>query len=121
MKINIRLVLVLIIFALGVSVQAKKKKKKVTIDTITVFGNCGMCKTRIEAALDAKGVKSAEWNIQTKKLVVAYVPAKISLEEIKALVTAAGHDTETKKAEDAVYKTLPGCCLFRENPNTHTD
>jgi copper chaperone CopZ len=119
MKFIIRLSYILIFFCISQSVQAQTKK--VQTDTLTVYGNCGMCKSRIEAALDTKGVKSAEWNIQTKMLVISYVPEKISLEQIHELVASVGHDTDKKKAPDAVYKTLPGCCLFRENPNTHTD
>jgi hypothetical protein len=104
-----------------VSVQAQTQTNKVVTDTLTVLGNCGMCKSRIEAALDAKGIKAAEWDIQSKLLLVSYVPSKISLEQINQLIISIGHDTNSKKAEDGIYSTLPGCCRFRENPNTHTD
>lgn len=121
MKFNSRIAIVLLFSLIGFSVQAQEQNKKVVIDTVIVYGNCGMCKSRIESALDTKGVKNAEWNIQTKQLVVAYVPAKISLAQILELAAGVGHDSDAKKADEAVYKTLPGCCLYRENPNTHTD
>ncbi|WP_414524305.1 heavy-metal-associated domain-containing protein, partial [Umezakia ovalisporum] len=89
-------------------VQAQNKPEKTSFK---VFGNCGMCKSRIEEALDMKGVKSAEWNIQTKQLDIVYVPSKVSLEQIHAAIAGVGHDTELKKAEEKVYKELPHCCL----------
>jgi copper chaperone CopZ len=119
-NIKNHIILVLLSFCF-VSVQAQTQTNKVVTDTLTVLGNCGMCKSRIEAALDTKGIKAAEWDIQTKLLVVSYVPSKISLEQINQLIISVGHDTNSKKAEDGVYSTLPGCCRFRENPNTHTD
>jgi copper chaperone CopZ len=121
MKFNSRIAIILLFSLIGFSVQAQEQNKKVVTDTVIVYGNCGMCKSRIEAALDTKGVKSAEWNIQTKQLIVSYVPIKISLTQILELVAGAGHDSDVKKSEESVYKTLPGCCLYRENPNTHTD
>lgn len=86
---------------------------------IKVYGNCGQCKERIESALDVKGIKSAEWNVETKMLEVVYVPEKISIEQIHKIIAGVGHDTEREKATDAVYRKLPDCCLYRENPNTH--
>lgn len=88
---------------------------------IKVFGNCGQCKERIEAALDHKGIKSAEWNIDTKILEVVYVPEKITEEQIHHYIAGVGHDTEKVKAFDTVYQQLPDCCLYREKPNTHHD
>lgn len=100
------------------SFAQKSKTEKVTFK---VSGNCTQCKERIELACDQKGIKMAEWNIDTKVMTVVYNPSKVSLEKIHEYIAAVGHDTELKKAEDKVYKDLPGCCLFRENPNTHHD
>ena len=86
-----------------------------------VFGNCGMCKERIESALDQKGIKSVEWNVESKMIEVVYVPEKISLEQINKIINGVGHDTETSKAADSIYQKLPDCCLYREKPNTHTN
>ena len=35
-------------------------------DTIKVWGNCGMCKTKIEKAAKAAGASTANWNEETK-------------------------------------------------------
>ena len=97
-----------------------KAQKKVVQDSIKVYGNCIMCKRRIEASLfDANGVKSVDWNVHTKNMFVAYRPDKISKEEIHERVAIAGHDTEKSKAPDSVYTQLPFCCLYRDH-DPHT-
>ena len=79
-----------------------------------VFGVCEMCKYRIEEAVNIKGVKSAEWNIDSKLLTLTYDPARVTIDKIHGRITNAGHDTYLKKANDAVYNSLPECCRFRE-------
>jgi periplasmic mercuric ion binding protein len=39
-------------------------------DSVKVYGNCEMCKTRIEKAAKIEGVKKGEWNEETKMLVL---------------------------------------------------
>lgn len=90
--------------------------QKVVHDTLRVEGNCEMCKERIEKALDVKGVRFADWNIQTKMLDIVYNPKKISEERIHAIINNAGHDTEKGKASDEAYKKLHPCCDYRYNP-----
>ena len=82
---------------------------------IKVYGNCSMCKKRIETALDHKGIKQAVWNSKTKNLEVIFNSSRISQKEIEKLVAAAGHDTDSIKASDEVYATLPFCCLYRDS------
>ena len=81
-------------------------------DTIKVYGNCGMCKSRIEKAVKLEGITNAAWSPDSKLLVVSYETAKISNDDIQKAVAAVGHDTEKYSAEDKVYKKLPGCCLY---------
>jgi periplasmic mercuric ion binding protein len=82
--------------------------------TFKVYGECGMCKKRIEKALKVDGIRSALWNVDTKMLTVQYVlTAEITGEnEIQQLVAAAGHDTDKYHAPDSVYNNLPGCCHY---------
>lgn len=101
----------LIIGMIPFAVQADQKP---VTEKIHVYGNCSMCKERIESALDVKGVKSAEWSPKTKQLEITYNPDKISLKQIHEIINKAGHDTEVSKAADAVYADLPGCCHYRE-------
>lgn len=94
-------------------------QSKVTKTEIRVFGNCGMCKQRIETALDQPGIKFAEWNTQTKVLEVVYNNRKTSEAQIHALIAGVGHDTDSVKAADEVYAKLPFCCLYRDHDHSN--
>ncbi len=108
---------ILLLLAFGAFSQNAKVQKA----TFKVYGNCTQCKERIEGALDVKGIKAADWNIDSKKIEVVYNPSKINMEQIHSLIAKVGHDTELTKAVDSVYQELPDCCLYRENPKTHRD
>lgn len=100
--------------------NAQKPPKKAEL-RFTVSGNCGMCEKRIETALDVKGVNFADWDRETKEILIKYNPRVITEEEVHKKIAAVGHDTPKVKADTTVYVKLPGCCLYRENPNTHND
>ena len=108
----------LIFFVLSLSATSAFSQGKVSKATIKVFGNCGMCKERIESALDEGGVKLANWDTKTKNLEVVYNPKKITELQIHELIAAAGHDTEKVKAKDEVYAQLPFCCLYRDHDHS---
>lgn len=81
--------------------------------TFSVSGNCGMCEKKIEAAaISLKGVKSADWNQNTKKITVVYNEKLTNLEAIKTSIAAAGYDTEGRTASKEAYDRLPGCCQY---------
>lgn len=88
-------------------------------DTITVFGNCGQCKSRIEEAAYVKGVKHAEWNKTTKLLKVVFNPEKTSIDKITTAIASAGHDSRLHTATDKSYKKLPSCCAYRTGECHH--
>ncbi len=98
---------------------AQGKSNTVKTDTLTVFGNCGQCKSRIEEAAYVKGVKTAEWNKKTKILTVVYNSQKTGLDQIAGAIAEAGHDSRIKIASDKNYKTLPGCCAYRTGTCDH--
>jgi membrane fusion protein, copper/silver efflux system len=81
--------------------------------TFKVYGNCEMCKDRIEkAARSIQGVTSADWNVDTKMMDVSYESTKTDVDKIQIAIAKVGHDTEMYRAEDEVYNALPGCCLY---------
>lgn len=90
----------------GAFAQAKQT------DSFKVYGNCEMCKERIEEAALQPGVRSAVWDVKTKQIKVVYDPAKIKNENIQQKIAAVGHDTEKQKAPAAVYDKLPECCQY---------
>ena len=109
----IYLPILLCLFSLSVLAQSKT-----TTANIKVFGNCVMCKKRIETALDYNGIKAATWDTETKNLKVVYNSKKINEEKIHQLIAAAGHDTEKVKAKDETYGDLPFCCLYRDHDHS---
>ena len=83
--------------------------------TFNVSGNCEMCKERIEkASLSVNGVKNAVWDMISKKIIVDFDSTKTDLLTIHKAIAKTGHDTPLVKADDAVYKSLPECCLYRK-------
>jgi copper chaperone CopZ len=88
---------------------------KVKTDSLKVEGVCGMCKNRIEEAVNlSKGVKSCSWNEDTKMLSVTYKTKKTSIEEIAQALADAGHDNSLIKATDKEYSKIHKCCRYRE-------
>ncbi len=78
-----------------------------------VKGNCGMCETRIEkAAMSVEGVKTADWDQETKMIEVAFDDSKTDVQKVHKAIAKAGHDTKLHKAKDEVYNNLPGCCKY---------
>lgn len=115
MKTSKKLLLLLLnILFIIVQVHAQKNIAGDTAVSFKVFGVCEQCKNRIESALKVKGIRSTNWNIDTKMLSVSYDPSKISLDKIHNKIVAVGHDTYLKKANDAVYRALPACCHYRD-------
>ncbi len=111
--------IILIAIAILVNVVLFAQDSKVTEAEVRVFGNCGMCKTRIEKVLKIKEVKLAKWDKNTKMIKVAFLSSNITLDSLQQRIAAVGHDTEKYKAPDDVYADLPKCCLYRDGENTH--
>lgn len=107
MKTIIVLILSLIF---SIKIQAQST---ITTSTISVKGNCGECKERIENAADIKGVKNDVWNEDTKILTVTYDTKKVTLEQIEKAIAKAGHETAGQKSNEKAYNALPSCCKYK--------
>ena len=106
-----KIVLVLTLLVTTVTFAQNKNAKA----TIEVDGVCEMCKVRIEkACIKSKGVKFADWNIETHELKFIFDESKTNLETIKQNIANVGHDTKEIKATDKVYNSLDACCLYRD-------
>ena len=103
----IYLTLVIALMSIGTTFgQAKSEKFK-------VYGNCGMCETRIEKAANSiDGVTAADWNKETKIIEVSLDTTKTDVHKVHMAIAKAGHDTEMHKAKDETYNALPGCCQY---------
>ena len=111
-------VLALSLFSVTAFTQAHDHAKAtfagdtVKTESFKVWGECGMCKTRIENTVKAGGATAALWDSKTQLLTVTYNPEKTGKEALSKKLAAAGHDTEKFKAPDEVYNNLPGCCHY---------
>jgi copper chaperone CopZ len=81
-------------------------------ESFKVFGNCELCKDRIEKAVKEEGVVSASWDTKTKMLTVTYDSSKTNKDKLSKKLASVGHDTEKYKAPDNVYDRLPACCHY---------
>jgi outer membrane receptor for ferrienterochelin and colicin len=106
------LFIVTVFASLDLTAQVNKSKDSTV--SFRVSGACEICKDRIEKALKIRGVRSANWNVDSKMLTLVYSPTIISLLKVNKIVVGVGHDTELEKAKDAVYNELPECCHYRK-------
>ena len=81
-------------------------------DSFTVYGNCGMCKSRIEKAAKMDWVTAATWDKTTKILTISFDSSKVTSEAVQKKVASVGHDTALYTAQGEVYDKLPGCCKY---------
>jgi periplasmic mercuric ion binding protein len=81
-------------------------------ETFKVYGECNMCKDRIEKTVKTEGATNASWDVKTKMLSVTIDPSKTSVDALSKKLASVGHDTEKYKAPDNVYAKLPGCCHY---------
>lgn len=91
----------------------KTEKANIAHESFKVYGNCSMCKARIEkAALSLDGVNSADWSAETKIIHLSLNKDKVKVSDIHKAIAKVGHDTEKETAPADVYKELPECCQY---------
>jgi len=94
-------------------------EKKVVESKFYVQGVCGMCKKRIEKALDIPGVRFASWDMEKDTVTVIFRQDRVSLDSLKNRVTAVGHRTESLEADPKAYQELPHCCKYADGVEKH--
>ena len=111
-KDKMKKIIVVLTLLVGTVTFAQNKNAQATME---VDGVCNMCKERIEkAAIKAKGVKVANWDIQTHELKLIFDERKTTLNSIQQSIAEAGHDTKEIKATDEAYHSLHTCCFYRD-------
>ena len=120
---NILGVLLLFVVVTGVThsarTQATVKGGGDQTVSFLVFGVCGDCKHRIEsAAMDAKGVKKAEWDQQSNILVLVG-SAKMDKQKVAETIAKAGYKSELAAADMKAYAKLPACCQYDSGIEKH--
>jgi len=87
--------------------------------TLVVPGICEQCKERIEStAMDVKGVKKAEWDIQTNTLVLLG-SSKMDKQKVADALAKAGYRSELATADPKGYQKLPACCQYDSGAKKH--
>lgn len=109
MKRTIQILIIGVLFMGTANLFGQEKKS----EKFKVYGNCGMCETRIEKAAESVGgVITADWDKESKMITVRFGGEKATLDDIHQAIADVGHDTEKVEAEDKVYEGLPTCCHY---------
>ena len=74
---------------LSITINAQKIKNAKT-ETAKVYGNCGMCKTKIEKAGNIKNSVSVDWNKDTGMATITYDTTKTNKDEILQRIALVG-------------------------------
>ena len=100
-----------VILLLSVTIANAQIKNSKT-ETVKIYGNCDMCKSKIETAGTIKKTAKVEWNKDSKMAILTYDSTKTSQDEILKRIALAGYDSDKFLAPDATYDALHGCCQY---------
>ena len=98
----------LLVSLVACNAQIKNTKTEV----VKVYGNCGMCETKIEKAGNVSKVSKVDWNSDTKMATLTYDASKTNKDEILKRIALAGYDSDFFRAPNSVYENLHGCCQY---------
>ena len=103
---------------LSTTIYAQIKNAKT--ETVKVYGNCGMCETKIENAGNLKKVAEVDWNKDTKILTLTFDSTKTNADEVLKRIAHVGYDNEKYLASNDAYNNLDDCCQYeRKSINTN--
>lgn len=104
-------ILVTITVLLSINTSNAQIKNAIT-ENVKIYGNCEMCKNRIDKAGSIKKIAKVNWDENTKMAVVTYDSKKTNQDEILKRIALVGHDSDTFLAPNSTYAKLPGCCQY---------
>jgi len=110
MKNSFKNIMVATFVLLSITINAQIKNAKT--ETVKIYGNCGMCETKIENAGNIKKVVQVDWDQDSKMATLTYDTTKTNQDEILKRIALAGYDSDTFLAPDDVYDNLHGCCQY---------
>ena len=103
-----------IMIAIGVllSTTCYAQIKNAKTESVKIYGNCGMCETKIEKAGNIKKIANVDWNQETQMATLTYDATKTNQDEILKRIALVGYDSDKFLAPDDVYNNLHGCCQY---------
>lgn len=110
MKNSFKNIMLATFILLSIAVNAQIKNAKT--ETVKIYGNCGMCETKIENAGNIKKVAKVNWDQDSKMATLTYDTTKTNPDEILKRIALAGYDSDKFLAPDDVYDNLHGCCQY---------
>jgi len=108
---SLKKIMIAILLLLSV-VVSNAQIKNAKIESVKIYGNCGMCEAKIEKAGSLKNVANVDWNADTKMAVLSYDPKITSQDEILKRIALSGYDSDKFLAPDETYSKLAGCCQY---------
>jgi len=110
MKNSLKKIMVAAFVLLSITINAQIKNSKT--ETVKIYGNCGMCETKIEKAGNIKKIANVDWNHETQMATLTYDATKTNQDEILKRIALVGYDSDKFLAPDDVYNNLHGCCQY---------
>ncbi len=115
MKSLLSMIVIIMLSSTTLFAQIKNNKT----DSVKVYGNCEMCKAKIEKAGTLKNISKVIWNEETNMAIITYDAKKTNTDAILKKIASVGYDSDNIFALDAVYKKLPGCCKYERPLQTN--
>jgi Protein of unknown function (DUF3347) len=94
------------------SIITKAQINNAKTEIVKVYGNCEMCKAKIEKAGNLKKTSKVTWDDKTQLATITYDEKKTNQDEILKRIALVGYDSDKFLAPDATYSKLPGCCQY---------
>lgn len=94
------------------STTSNAQIKNAKTENVKIYGNCGMCETKIEKAGNIKKVAIVDWNQENQMATLTYDAKKTNQDEILKRIALVGYDSDKFLAPDDVYNNLHGCCQY---------
>ena len=110
MKNSLMKIMIAISVLLSTTSNAQIKNAKT--ESVKIYGNCGMCETKIEKAGNIKKIANVDWNQETQMATLTYDATKTNQDEILKRIALVGYDSDKFLAPDDVYNNLHGCCQY---------
>ena len=103
---------IMIAISVLLSTTSNAQIKNAKTESVKIYGNCGMCETKIEKAGNIKKIANVDWNQETQMATLTYDATKTNQDEILKRIALVGYDSDKFLAPDDVYNNLHGCCQY---------